>query len=605
MKIWVVNCGSSSLKYDLIDLDTDRSLIKGQISRIGPNEALHACSLNGQKSEAAVTAPNHSVALQVILQTLVDSEKGAISGLDAIDAVAHRVAHGGMRYRNPVLIDADVIEEIRRLIPLLPLHHRPQLAGIEACRELMPEAAQVAVFDTAFHRTIPDEAAIYGLPHELFKEKGIRKFGFHGNSHEYVSMAASRYLETPRHRLNMVSCHLGSGASMCAIQKGRSIDTSMGFSPLDGLIMGTRSGSMDAGIIPYLMRNEGMGIEEIDRMLSRKSGLLGISGISADMRDILDAADNGDSRALLAIKAFCYRVKTFIGAYSAAMDGADVLIFTGGIGQNSRGIRSRCLQGLERFGLAIDRVRNDRASVDRKDPVYEISAPYSRVSVLVIATNEELMIANHAARLLNYTKKVEQRVVTLDSRPIRVAVSAHHLHLCEKDVETLFGPGHQLTPKVPLYIDSQFACEEKVNLIGPRGRIERVRVLGPTRSKTQVEISRTEEFKLGIDAPVRASGDLKGSPGLILEGPAGQVELPEGVICAMRHIHMTPEDARNFGINNGDKVMVRMDGDRELVFGDVLVRVNDAYKLEMHIDTDEANAADLPQVTQGHLVMLQ
>jgi acetate kinase len=605
MRILVINCGSSSLKYDLIDLNTDRSLIKGQVSRIGLDDSDHTCRRQGQQFKAAVAAPSHSAALQIVLATLVDPDKGSISSLDRMDAVAHRVAHGGTRYRNPVLIDADVIEEIRRLIPLLPLHHQPQLAGIEACRKLMPEAAQVAVFDTAFHRTIPDEAAIYGLPFELFQEKGIRKFGFHGNSHEYVSMAASHYLETPRRRLNMVTCHLGSGASICAIQKGRSIDTSMGFSPLDGLIMGTRCGSVDVGILPYLMHNEGMGIDDIDRMLHRESGLLGISGISSDMREILSAADQGDARALLAVKAFCYRVKTCIGAYSAAMDGADVLIFTGGIGQNSRGIRSRCTQGLERFGLAIDRVRNDRVRVDRNDPVFEISAPYSRISVLVIATNEERMIASHAARVLNYTKKAAQMVVTMDSRPIRVAVSAHHLHLCERDVEALFGPGHKLTPKAPLYIDSQFACEETVTLIGPRGRIERVRVLGPARSKTQVEISRTEEFKLGIDAPVRASGDLKGSPGLVLQGPGGRVELPEGVICAMRHIHMTPKDAEDFGVNNGDKVMVRMGGERELVFGDVLVRVNESYKLEMHIDTDEANAADLPQVTEGYLVMVQ
>jgi acetate kinase len=287
------------------------------------------------------------------------------------------------------------------------------------------------------------------------------------------------------------------------------------------------------------------------------------------------------------------------------MGGVDVLVFTGGIGQNSRGVRARCVQGLDRVGIAIDHRRNRRCVVDEENRVFDLTARHSRVTVLAVTTNEELMMARQCARALDFKRSIQHEYLATDRRPIRVAMSAHHVHLCRADVDLLFGQGYQLTRKAPLYIDSQFACEETVNLIGPRGRVDRVRVLGPERSRTQVEISRTEEFKLGIDAPIRASGDLDGSPGIILEGTKGRAELPQGVICAMRHIHMTPEDAETYGVKDRDKVMVKMEGERELIFGDVLVRVNPTYKLEMHIDTDEANAAELPPVSQGYLVMIQ
>jgi acetate kinase len=597
MKVLVVNCGSSTLKYDVLDLDHEKTLHAGKVGRIGLEGARHSFDGGGDET---VEAPDHRAALKLAIDALAKTPEG----LADIGAVAHRIGHGGQRYRGPVVVDREVKDEIRRLIPLLPLHHPAMLAGIDACQEVLPDIPHVAVFDTAFHHSIPDEAAIYGLPHELF-ERGIRRFGFHGNSHEFVAAAASRHLETPLHRLRVVTCHLGNGASVCAVNRGRSIDTSMGFSPLQGLIMGTRVGDLDPGIIPYLVSAEGMSIEQIDNMMNRKGGLLGISGISSDMREVLAAADEGHPRALLAVKAFCYRVKHYIGAYTAAMGGLDVLIFTGGIGQNSRGIRARCVQDMERLGVAVDPVRNNRCKVSDAEPVFEISARHSTVTVLAVATDEELMIARQCARALDYKRSIQHDVYATDRRPFRVATSAHHVHLCRRDIDALFGAGHELTVDKPLYIDSQFACEEKVNIVGPRGRVDRVRVLGPARSRTQVEISRTEEFKLGIDAPIRASGDLEGSPGITLEGPAGTVDLPEGVICAMRHIHMTPADAETYGVKDRDMVMVKMEGERELIFGDVLVRVNPSYKLEMHIDTDEANAAELPRISEGYLVMIQ
>jgi acetate kinase len=604
MKVLVINSGSSSLKYELFDLNTENSLMSGAISRIGMTGAEHSCACGERKNLIQIEAPDHLAALDSVLKAITDMESTPVKSLDEIGAVAHRIGHGGSLYRGPVVIDQSVLDEIRRLIPLMPLHHPAMLAGIEACQKALPDVPHVAVFDTAFHSAIPDEAAIYGLPHEIFTG-GIKRFGFHGNSHEYVAMKAAEHLETPLRRLNIISCHLGNGASVCAIQRGHSIDTSMGFSPLEGLIMGTRVGDLDPGVIPYLMRSRNLTIDELDDMMNSKSGLLGISGVSSDMREILAAADQGNARALLAIKAFCYRIKKYIGAYHGILGGTDALIFTGGIGENSRGVRARCIQGLEKLGFAVDAVRNDRCSVSASTGVCDIGARYSNVHILVIATDEELMIARQCARALDYKRSIKQHVMATDKRPIRVSVSVRHAHLSQPDVEALFGAGHKLTPKSPLYIDSEFAAHETLNLIGPRGRVNNVRIIGPERARTQVEISRTEEFQLGIDAPIRESGDLDGSPGIILEGSAGRVEIPEGVICAMRHIHMTPEDAENYGVKDRDIVMVRLDGERELIFGDVMVRVHPDYKLEMHLDTDEANAADLPPVSQGYIVRIE
>ncbi len=604
MKVLVINSGSSSLKYELFDLYNEVSLMSGVVSRIGMGGTKHVFRYGETESTRDIEAVDHLTALGMIIEAIIDTEGIRIRSLADIDAVAHRITHGGSLYRSPVVIDQAVIDEIRRLIPVMPLHHPHMLAGIEACRKVFPDVPHVAVFDTAYHRTIPDEAAIYGLPYEVFA-RGIKRFGFHGNSHEYVALKAAEYMETPLRRLNIVSCHLGNGASVCAIKRGHSIDTSMGFSPLEGLIMGTRVGDLDPGVITYLMHEDKLTVDQLDDMLNNRGGLAGISGVSADMREVLAAADAGNARALLAIKAFCYRIKRYIGAYHAALGGADVLIFTGGIGENSRGIRARSVQGLEKLGFAVDHVRNDRCVVSEASPVCDIGARFTSVHMLVIATDEELMIARQCAHALDYKRSIRCDIMSVDKRPIRVSVYSRHVHLSKKDVEALFGPGYVLTEKSRLHIDSQYASQETVNLIGPRGRVDDVRVIGPERSRTQVEISRTEEFKLGIDAPIRESGDLYGTPGIILEGPVGRIEIPEGVICAQRHIHMSPDDAEKYGLKDRDTVMVRIEGERELIFGDVLVRVHPDYKLEMHLDTDEANAADLSPVAQGYIVRIE
>jgi acetate kinase len=398
----------------------------------------------------------------------------------------------------------------------------------------------------------------------------------------------------------MITCHLGEGSSACAIDHGRSIDTSMGLTPLEGLAMVKRSGDIDPAIVTLLMRR-GLSADEIDHMLYNESGMKGLSGLSGDTREIPDAANAGDRKAMLAAEVFSYRLRKYIGAYYAALGGLDVLVFTGGIGENAAGVRSMACQDLWGLGILIDAVKN-RATV-HVDDVVDISHPDSRVKVLVVHSDASRMIARETIRILGYQAITERLQAT--QIPIPIGISAHHVHLSQPDVETLFGPGHQLTPRSPLSQPGQYAAEETVGLVGPRGTIDRVRVLGPARGQTQVEISRTEGYALGIHAPVRMSGDLDGTPGLTLAGTAGQIEIRNGVIYALRHIHMTPADARRLGLQDRDVVRVRAGDERELVFGDVAVRVSPKFHLELHLDTDEANAADLDNGDVAYLDTIQ
>jgi acetate kinase len=523
------------------------------------------------------------------VETLVDGKLGVIDSLDEITAVGHRVVHGLDKYSSSVLIDDEVVADIRSYGHLAPGHNPIQAQGMEWCQEMLPDRPHVAVFDTAFHQTMPPYAYRYALPEELYVEDGLRRYGFHGPSHNYVGMMAATYLKKRFSRLKIISCHLGEGASTCAIEHGRSIDTSMGLTPLEGLVMVTRSGDLDPAIVTYLMR-KGMSADEIEHLLHRESGMKGLSGLSGDTREIPDAANAGDPKAMLAAEAFTYRLRKYIGAYYAALGGLDVLVFTGGIGEFAAGVRSMACQDLWSLGILIDAVKN-RAVDDASQGVMDISHPDSKVKVLVIHSDASRMIARETIRVLG-DQALQQRLQA-SQIPIPIGVSAHHLHLSQDHVEALFGPGHTLTPLAPLAQPGQFACQEQVKLVGPKGTIDRVRVLGPARKETQVEISRTEGYRLGINAPVRMSGDLSGTPGLTLEGPEGRVEIKEGVIYAQRHMHMTPTDARRLGLQDRDVVRVRVEGDRELVFGDVTVRISPKFKLEFHLDTDEANAAQL------------
>jgi acetate kinase len=375
----------------------------------------------------------------------------------------------------------------------------------------------------------------------------------------------------------------------------------MGFTPTEGLLMGTRSGDLDPGVVTFLERENGMTGAQIDELLNKKSGLLGISGIASDMREILKAADEGQPRALVALKTYCYRVRKYIGAYVASMGGLDTVIFTAGIGQRSAEVRALALQGLDCMGITLDVQRNRDASGNETAC---ISAADSKVTVLVVPTDEERMMAREALRAISRSY-ITGVLEAQKQHAFLVEVSAHHAHLTQEHVEALFGPGHQLTKHADLSQPGQFACKEQVALVGPKGRIERVRVLGPARKYSQVEIAMTEQFKLGVHPPIRESGDIAGTPGCTLEGTAGSVPVDRGVICAFRHIHMTPEDALRYGVRDKSIVRVRIAGDRELIFGDVLVRVDPSYALAMHIDTDEANAANVKTGAEGFIEGIQ
>jgi acetate kinase len=481
------------------------------------------------------------------------------------------------------------------------LHNPVNLAGIHEMRQRFPAVPHIAVFDTAFHHTLPAYAYLYGLPYELFEEKRIRRYGFHGTSHQFVSLRAAQFLSRRPNELRLVSCHLGNGSSLCAVDHGRSVDTSMGFTPAEGLIMGTRCGDIDPGVLAFLQRTENMTAEQCEELLNKKSGLLGISGVSSDMREVLKAADEGASRALLALKAYCYRVRKYVGAYVAAMGGLDVVVFTGGIGQGSAEVRALALQGLDCMGIRIDSQRNRDAS---SGEVSRISTDDSKVAVLVVPADEERMMAREALRASKrfYITRVME---AQKQESFLVEVSAHHVHLTQEHVEALFGAGHQLARHADLSQPGQFACKEQVTIVGPKGRIERVRVLGPARKYTQVEIAMTEQFRLGVHPPIRESGDIADTPGCTLIGSAGEVQLDRGVICALRHVHMTPQDALRYGVRDKSVVRVRIAGDRELIFGDVLVRVDPNFALAMHLDTDEANAADVKTGARGYIDGIQ
>ncbi len=541
-------------------------------------------------------------AFKAMVAELTAKETGVIGGAGEVSVVAHRVVHGGEKFTEGTLITDEVLAQIEALNPLAPLHNPVNVAGIREMRRLFPAVPHVAVFDTAFHHTLPAYAYLYGLPYELYEKKGVRRYGFHGTSHHYVSLRAAQFLKRRPNELRLVSCHLGNGSSLCAVDHGRSVDTTMGFTPAEGLIMGTRCGDVDAGVLAFLERTEGMTASQSEEMLNKKSGLLGLSGISSDMREILKAADEGHHRALLALKAYCYRVRKYIGAYVASMGGLDAVIFTGGIGQGSAEVRALALQGLECMGITLDEQRNRDAR--GFDEVCRISTDDSKVTVLVVPTDEERMMAREALRTLSRSY-ITRALEAQKQQPFLVEVSAHHIHLTQEHVEALFGPGHQLTKHADLSQPGQYACKEQLAIVGPKGRIERVRVLGPTRKYTQVEIAMTEQFKLGVHPPIRESGDIADTPGCTLEGTAGSVQFDRGVICAFRHIHMTPEDALRYGVRDKSIVRVRIAGDRELVFGDVLVRVDPSFALAMHIDTDEANAAHVKTGAQGYIEGIQ
>ncbi len=396
MNILVINAGSSSLKYQLLNPDTQEVLAKGLCERIGI-DGKFTYKPEGKEAikEADVSMPTHAEAIQAVLDALVDPKNGVIGSMKEIDAVGHRVVHGGEKFNKSVLITDDVLQAIEDCVPLAPLHNPANLTGIRACQKVMPGVPMVAVFDTAFHQTMPAHAFMYALPYEYYEQDKVRRYGFHGTSHKYVSQRAAVMLGKPTEQLKLISCHLGNGSSVTAIDGGKSVDTSMGFTPLAGVPMGTRSGDLDAGIIQYVMNHHQMGVDEMLNILNKKSGVQGVSGVSSDFRDLGEAAEKGNQRAALAVEMFNYGVKKLIGSYAAAMGGVDAVIFTAGVGENSADQRMAIAGGLEFMGVKMDAEAN---KVRGKEAV--ISTADSKVKVLLIHTNEELMIAMDTAAIV-------------------------------------------------------------------------------------------------------------------------------------------------------------------------------------------------------------
>lgn len=395
MKVLVVNCGSSSLKYQLIETDTELVLAKGLCERIGIDGRLTHSPAGKQKVEKSVEMPNHTVAVGLVLEALTNSVYGVISSLDEIVAVGHRVVHGGEKFATSTIITEEVLRQIDQCNELAPLHNPPNLVGIEACKELMPNVPMVAVFDTAFHQTMPPKAYLYGIPYEYYEKHKIRRYGFHGTSHSYVSCRAAQILGKKLEDLKIIVCHLGNGASVCAINHGKSIDTSMGFTPLEGLIMGTRSGDIDPAIIEFIAQKENLSIEDVLNVLNKKSGVLGLSKNSSDFRDLKQAARHGDHLALAALQVFCYHVVKYIGSYAAAMNGVDCICFTAGLGENDPATRQEIGSYLGYLGLTIDPYKNDTHGEE-----CIISTDSSTTKALVIPTNEELAIARETVALV-------------------------------------------------------------------------------------------------------------------------------------------------------------------------------------------------------------
>lgn len=398
MNILVINAGSSSLKYQLLDPESGILLAKGLCERIGiDGKFTYKPQTEGKKALDAVdiAMPTHSEAIQAMLDALVDGQNGVIGSMEEIGAVGHRVVHGGESFNKSVLITSEVLKAIEDCIPLAPLHNPANLTGIRACQKVMPGVPMVAVFDTAFHQTMPPKAYMYALPYAYYEKDKVRRYGFHGTSHKYVAGRAAAMLGRKAEELKLISCHLGNGSSITAIDGGRSVDTSMGFTPLAGLPMGTRSGDLDAGILQYLMNQYNMGIDEMLNVLNKKSGMEGLSCVSSDFRDLGSAAAQGNEKAALAYEKFAYEVKKYVGAYAAAMGGLDAIIFTAGVGENDKNIRAKVCQGLEYMGVELDQEANN---VRGREAV--ISAAGSKVKVLLIPTNEELMIAMDTAHIV-------------------------------------------------------------------------------------------------------------------------------------------------------------------------------------------------------------
>ena len=398
MKILVLNCGSSSIKYKLFDMTTKEVMAQGGIEKIGLAGSFLKFTLpNGEKKILEKDIPEHTAGIEFILSTLVSAEYGAIQSLEEIEAVGHRMVHGGERFSESVLLNKEVLDAFEACNDLAPLHNPANLKGVNAVSAILPNVPQVGVFDTAFHQTMPDYAYMYAIPYELYEKYGVRRYGFHGTSHRYVSQRVCQFLNIPAEGTKIITCHIGNGGSISAIKDGKCVDTSMGLTPLEGLVMGTRSGDIDGGAVTFIMEKEGLTPTGVSNLLNKKSGVLGISGVSSDMRELDAASQAGNVRAQLAEKMYYYRIKKYVGSYAAAMGGVDIILFTGGVGENQSQCREAVCEGLQFIGVELDKELNNKIHGDEAI----ISTPSSKVKVVVVPTDEEMMIASDTLAILS------------------------------------------------------------------------------------------------------------------------------------------------------------------------------------------------------------
>ncbi|MDU5252904.1 acetate kinase [Anaerococcus vaginalis] len=395
MKILVINCGSSSLKYQLFDMDNEEVLVKGLVERIGIDGSRLKQEKGDDEYIIEEDMKDHTEAVKHVFDAITDKENGVISDLSEIDAVGHRFVHGGEKITKSVVIDDEVKEAVKEYSKFAPLHNPANMMGLEACEKLLPNVKNVAVFDTAFHQSMPEENFLYGIDYKYYEDQDVRKYGFHGTSHDFITQKTAKVLEKDQKDLNMISCHLGNGSSICAVKEGKSFDTTMGLTPLEGLVMGTRSGDLDPTVVTFLMNEYGYDTKKMDNVLNKESGVLGVSGVSSDFRDLENASNDGNKRADIALKMFANRAKRYVAGYMAEIGKTDAIVFTGGIGENSATMRADIMKGFEQFGIKIDPEKNNV-----RGGCHLISTDDSKVKVFVIATNEELMIARDTKKLV-------------------------------------------------------------------------------------------------------------------------------------------------------------------------------------------------------------
>jgi len=547
LKLLIFKSTESSLHFYFVDTKNQDNNAAGEFKKFGTKNSSFIFKSNKGEITNKTSIKGIKEALDMLATQLKQS--GNINLIKELHAAGHIIQFGGDEFINSAVIDDNVIEKLSTLSSKGIL--KDDINSIRTIIDFLFSIPHIAIFDTAFHHTIPAYAHLYETIHN-FNNKN-RRYVYHGLIHSYAALKASEYLKLPYNSLEIAVCNLDKISSICAVDHGRSVDT-----------------------------------------------YTGISDISENFTEIEEAADKGTYEALLAVKTFCYQVRKYIGSYVAAMAGLDVLVFTGII--KSPNIRSLICQGLECIGIKLNNRLNNKAA--ENNGVCEISQNDSNVKVLVIPKREEIMAAREMIKAID-NEKISKRINSNKARPVPIEISAHHIHLSDEDLEQLFGRGYKLTNDIELSQPGQYACKERVNLKGPKGTINRVRILSPTRKQTQVEIAMTEQYKLGIQPPIRESGDVENTPGITLETEDGSLTINQGVICAMRHIHMTPGDAFYFGLRNKDIVRIIVAGDRELIFGDVLVRVSPKYQLVMHIDTDEGNAANIKTGMQGYIDSIQ